>query len=76
MKSSFDRERVPLLLFLAGAIASIALLLLVAYAPDLRGDTSNDATAVSRSAIGFAGLQRLLEAVRHPDRDRSRGHQQ
>ncbi len=60
MKSSFDRERVPLLLFLAGAIASIALLLLVAYAPDLRGDTSNDATAVSRSAIGFAGLQRLL----------------
>ncbi|MBA2587153.1 MAG: hypothetical protein H0U98_00850 [Alphaproteobacteria bacterium] len=54
-------ERLPLLLFLVGAVAFIALLLLFAYAPDLRGDTSNGANVVSRSAIGFAGLQRLLD---------------
>jgi hypothetical protein len=59
--SSFRSDRIPLLLFLAGAIASIALLLLVAYAPDLRGDASSDANAVSRSAIGFAGLKRLMD---------------
>jgi hypothetical protein len=49
------------LLFLVGAIATICLLLLFAYAPDLRGDNSSDADAVSRSAVGFAGLHRLLD---------------
>ena len=57
----FNRDRTPLLLFLAGTIASIALLVLVAYAPDLRSDASNEANAVSRSAVGFAGLGRLME---------------
>lgn len=54
-------ERMPLLLFLVGAAATIILLVLFAYAPDLRGDMTNDSNAVSRSAIGFAGLKRLME---------------
>lgn len=54
-------ERTPLILFLVGAVATIILLLLFAYAPDLRGDISNGGDAVSRSAVGFAGLQRLME---------------
>jgi hypothetical protein len=51
-----------LILFLVGAAASICLLLLYAYAPDLRGNDSNQADAVSHSAIGFAGLKQLMEA--------------
>jgi hypothetical protein len=56
-----SRARWLPLLFLVGAIATICLLLLFAYAPDLRGDDSSEADAVSRSAVGFAGLHRLLE---------------
>ena len=59
-------ERMPLLLFLVGAAATIALLLLFAYAPDLRGDASNGGDTASRSAIGFAGLKQLLDAAGIP----------
>jgi hypothetical protein len=51
-----------LVLFLVGAAASICLLLLFAYAPDLRDNDSNQADAISYSAIGFAGLKELMEA--------------
>jgi hypothetical protein len=54
-------DRMPLLLFFVGAIAFIALLLLYAYAPDLRGDVSSGADAASHSAVGFAGLKKLLD---------------
>jgi len=43
-------QRAPLLLFLVGAATTIILMLLFAYAPDLRGDISNEGDAVSRSA--------------------------
>lgn len=50
----------PLLLFLVGAAASLVLLFLFAFAPDLRNMQSSDGVAVSRSAVGYAGLQALL----------------
>jgi hypothetical protein len=50
----------PLILFLVGAIAAIALVMLYAYAPDVRNARSSDSVAVSRSAVGFAGLHALL----------------
>ena len=64
----------PLLLFLIGAAATIILLVLFAYAPDLRGDITNGSNAVSRSAIGFAGLKRLMELSGHSHSHRSRRH--
>lgn len=55
-----EKTFLPLLLFLVGAAATIALVALFAYAPDLRRLESSDSVAVSRSAVGFAGLQSLL----------------
>jgi hypothetical protein len=49
-----------LTLLLVGATATLALLFLFAYAPDLRNAQSSDSVAVSRSATGYAGLQALL----------------
>src|ERR1051325_9899751 len=54
-------QHAPLLLFLVGAATTIILMLLFVYAPDLRDEVGNDGTAVSRSAIGFAGLKRLMD---------------
>src|ERR1700743_1640956 len=42
------------------AIAMLALTVLYAFAPDLRNQSSDQANALSRSAVGFAGLQELL----------------
>jgi hypothetical protein len=50
----------PLILFLVGALASIGLVLLYAYAPDVRNGQSSDSVAISPSAIGYAGLQALM----------------
>lgn len=50
----------PLILFLVGAVAAIALVLLYAYAPDVRNAQSSDSVAISRSAVGYAGLHALL----------------
>ena len=38
----------------------LALILLYAFADDLRSDTTAEANALSRSAVGFAGLAELL----------------
>jgi hypothetical protein len=43
-------------------LSLIAFFALSAYAPDFRDDSGGDANAVSRSAIGFAGLRVLLNA--------------
>lgn len=52
--------RLAIGLVIVSALSALAFLVLSAYAPDLRSDASSDATAVSKSAIGFAGLRVLL----------------
>ena len=42
------------------ALSMIVLALLYAFAPDLRSDDTAEANALSRSAVGFAGLRELL----------------
>ena len=42
------------------ALSMLVLVLLYAFAPDLRRDDTADANALSRSAVGFAGLRELL----------------
>ena len=66
MTSESHGQRAPLLLFLVGAVATIILMLLFAYAPDLRDDLNNRGNALSRSAIGFAGLKQLLDLSNIP----------
>lgn len=44
------------------ALAMLALVVLYAFAPELRGNQSDEANALSRSAVGFAGLKELLAA--------------
>jgi hypothetical protein len=60
-RPSFMSPRVAVGLVLVSAFSLIAYLVLSAYAPDLRSDTSGGANALSKSAIGFAGLRVLLE---------------
>jgi hypothetical protein len=42
------------------ALSMLVLVLLYAFAPDLRRDDTSAANAVSKSAVGFAGLRELL----------------
>jgi len=51
-----------LLLVLAGVFSFSAYIVLSAYAPDLRGGDDGGPHALSRSAVGFAGLVQLLRA--------------
>jgi hypothetical protein len=51
-----------LLLVVAGVFSFSAYVVLSAYAPDLRGGDDGGPHALSRSAVGFAGLVRLLQA--------------
>jgi len=48
-------------LVLISAFSLLAVLALSAYAPELRSSDNPQANAYSRSAIGYAGLMRLLE---------------
>jgi hypothetical protein len=50
------------------ALAMLALLVLYAFAPDLRPGGSDDANVLSRSAVGFAGMKQLLDASGIPTR--------
>jgi hypothetical protein len=52
--------RVALVLGALTAVTGLALILLFAFAPDLRKTESSGADAYSVSAIGFAGLAKLL----------------
>jgi hypothetical protein len=56
------RPVVVLLLLLAGVFSFSAYFVLQAYAPDLKGGDDGGAHALSRSAVGFAGLVSLLRA--------------
>jgi len=53
---------VVLAMVLAGLFSFSAFLVLSAYAPDLRGGSDGGAHALSKSAVGFAGIVRLLRA--------------
>jgi hypothetical protein len=55
------------LVVLVGILAFVGMLLLGAYAPDLRSGRNGGSHALSNAATGFSGLVRLAEATgRHP----------
>ena len=58
--------RSGLLIVLVGVFAFSALAVLSAYAPDLRGGDNGGAHALSRSAIGYAGIVRALKLEGDP----------
>ena len=58
--------KVLLALIAAAVFATATFLLLSAYAPDLRATRGGGAHAVSRSAIGYAGIVRLLQMIDAP----------
>ena len=66
MSDNFMSNRLAGLLVLVSAVSMLGLLLLFAYAPYLRSDTSSDTDVVSRSAVGFAGLKELLSLSHIP----------
>jgi hypothetical protein len=55
--------RTMLFITAIGALAFIAMLLLGAYAPDLRSGRNGGAHALSNAALGFSGLVRLADAT-------------
>lgn len=58
--------RVILSLVLVGVFSFCALVVLFAYAPDLRKEADAGANALSKSAVGFAGMVTLLKAEGTP----------
>ena len=58
--------KVLLALIAAGVFATAAYLMLSAYEPDLRASRGGGAHAVSRSAVGYAGIVRLLRLMDEP----------
>ncbi|HZC17357.1 MAG TPA: DUF4350 domain-containing protein [Caulobacteraceae bacterium] len=60
------RPVVVLVLLLAGVFSFSAYVVLQAYAPDLKGGDDGGAQVLSHSAVGFAGMVRLLEAENAP----------
>jgi hypothetical protein len=60
------RPVVVLFLLLAGVFSFSAYFVLSAYAPDLKGGDDGGSHALSRSAVGFAGIVRLLQAENVP----------
>ena len=57
------RARTVLVMVLVGVVSFSALLVLSAYAPDLRSGSDGGAHALSRSAVGYAGLVELLKGL-------------
>lgn len=57
---------VVLWMVLVGVVAFSALLVLQAYAPDLRSSQDGQAHALSKSAVGYAGLVSLERALGRP----------
>jgi hypothetical protein len=60
------RARTVLVMVLVGVVSFSALLVLSAYAPDLRSGSDGGAHALSKSAVGYAGLVRLLKDLGEP----------
>ena len=70
-EGAFNRATM-LLITAIGTLAFIAMLVLGAYAPDLRSGRNGGAHALSNAATGFSGLIRLAEATgRNPSIVRS-----
>ena len=66
--------RTVFILLLVGVTAFVGMGVLTAYAPQLKARTDGGANALSRSAVGYAGLARLLQAEGAPvliSRDRT-----
>lgn len=61
----FD-QRAVLALVIVSVIAFCGLVVMLTYAPDLRRDTLGGANAVSRSAVGYTGLERSLRVMDVP----------
>jgi hypothetical protein len=59
------RPAVVLWMIAVGVLAFVAFFVLLAYAPDLRRGTDGRAHALSTSAVGYAGLVRLMRAHGH-----------
>ena len=57
------KSRTMLVVAAVGILAFIAMLVLGAYAPDLRSSKNGGAHALSNAATGFSGLVRLAEAT-------------
>lgn len=57
------RPRTILLVALVGILAFVAMLVLGAYAPDLRSGRNGGAHALSNAATGFSGIVRLAQAT-------------
>ena len=53
--------RAMLIVVAIGAVAFIAMLVLGAYAPDLRSGRNGGSHALSNAATGFSGIVRLAE---------------
>lgn len=58
--------RTVIALLIAGVFAFSAFVVLSTYEPDLRDGSDGGGHALSRSAIGFAGVVRLLKAIGDP----------
>ena len=58
--------RTVIALLVAGVFAFSAFVVLSTYAPDLRGGSDGGAHALSRSAVGFAGMSELLKGMGEP----------
>jgi hypothetical protein len=58
--------RTLIALLVAGVFAFSAFVVLSAYAPDLRDGSDGRAHALSRSAVGYAGMVELLRAIGEP----------
>jgi hypothetical protein len=58
--------RTVIALLIAGVFAFSALVVVSAYAPDLRGGSDGGGHALSKSAVGYAGMVRLLKAMGEP----------
>ncbi len=58
-------RRTMLLIVGIGVIAFCAMLVLGAYAPDLRSGKNGGGHALSNASVGFSGIVRLAEATGH-----------
>ena len=54
--------RAVLAIIMVGLVSAVALMLLSIYGPEMRKGDNGAAHALSRSAVGFAGLVKLLKA--------------
>lgn len=61
-RSAFNAATM-ILITAIGVLAFVAMLVLGAYAPDLRSGRNGGAHALSNAAVGFSGLVRLAEAT-------------